>query len=88
MAGASALPPSASGTRLVTVMPHDVAREPPGAVGTVLKGRYRIAQYLGAGAFSRVYRTEDVLDPTGPRSRLKCSCSPSRTTSVIASPMS
>src|SRR2546430_2251829 len=33
-------------------------------VGTVLNGRYRIAQHLGAGAFGRVYRAEDILDAT------------------------
>ena len=38
----------------------------PGAAGTVLYGHYRIAQHLGASAFSWEYRAEDVLDPISP----------------------
>jgi hypothetical protein len=43
----------------------------PLAVGTVLNGRYRIAQHLGAGAFGRVYRAEDMLDATSPPLAIK-----------------
>jgi hypothetical protein len=43
----------------------------PLAVGTVLNGRYRIVQQLGAGAFGRVYRAEDMLDPTSPPLAIK-----------------
>jgi serine/threonine-protein kinase len=40
-------------------------------VGTVLNDRYRIAQHLGGGASSRVYRAEDMLDPTSPPLAIK-----------------
>ena len=43
----------------------------PLAVGTVLNDRYRIAQHLGGGASSRVYRAEDMLDPTSPALAIK-----------------
>ena len=36
------------------------------AVGTVLNGRYRIAQHLDAGSFGRVYCAADMLDATSP----------------------
>src|SRR5918912_86005 len=43
----------------------------PLAVGTVLNDRYRLAQHLGGGASSRVYRAEDILDPTSPPLAIK-----------------
>jgi hypothetical protein len=43
----------------------------PLVVGTVLNGRYRIVQHLGAGAFGRVYRAEDMLDATSPPLAIK-----------------
>jgi hypothetical protein len=43
----------------------------PLVVGTVLNGRYRIVQQLGAGAFGRVYRAEDMLDATSPPLAIK-----------------
>src|SRR5205807_8855485 len=43
----------------------------PLAVGAVLNGRYRIAQHLGAGAFGRVYRAEDILDAASPPLAIK-----------------
>jgi hypothetical protein len=43
----------------------------PLAVGAVLNGRYRISQHLGAGAFGRVYRAEDILDATRPSLAIK-----------------
>jgi hypothetical protein len=50
--------------------PHGKATGPL-AVGTVLNGRYRIIQQLGAGAFGRVYRAEDMLDATSPPLAIK-----------------
>jgi Protein kinase domain len=50
--------------------PHGKASGPL-AVGTVLNGRYRIVRHLGAGAFGRVYRAEDMLDATSPPLAIK-----------------
>jgi serine/threonine protein kinase len=43
----------------------------PITVGTVLIGRYRLTQELGRSAFGRVYRAENILDPTGPPLAIK-----------------
>src|SRR5207248_1875555 len=40
-------------------------------VGTVLNGRYRVLKELGAGAFGRVYRAEDILDAASPPLAIK-----------------
>src|SRR5439155_25957996 len=43
----------------------------PVAVGMVLNGRHRIVKVLASGAFSRVYRAEDILSPTSPPLAIK-----------------